>query len=126
MEVKDFKLPEGVNFSDDEKKGLQALGDYIKSQMQEMAAGITPQEQIIEAAKAEFEKLGITGAKLEKLEAALKTQGTELAAMKMNGGQKQNQAAIQIKAFIENMENIERVKAHGTASLVLKAEPRQC
>lgn len=122
MEVKDFKLPEGVNFSDDEKKGLQALGDYIKSQMQEMAAGITPQEQIIEAAKAEFEKLGITGAKLEKLEAALKTQGTELAAMKMNGGQKQNQAAIQIKAFIENMENIERVKAHGTASLVLKAE----
>lgn len=122
MEIKDFKLPEGVNFSDDEKKGLQALGDYMKSQMEQIAAGITPQEQVLEAAKAEFEKLGISGEKLQKLEDALKTQGTELAAMKMGGGRKQNDAVNQIKAFIENMENIERVKAHGTASLVLKAE----
>lgn len=122
MEVKDFKLPEGVNFSDDEKKGLQALGDYIKSQMQELAEGITPQEKIIESAKSEFEKLGITGEKLEKLENALKKQGTELAAMKMTGGRKHNEAVDQIKAFIENTENIERVKAHIPATLMLKAE----
>ena len=122
MEVKDFVLPEGANFTDDEKKGLLALGNYMKSQLEEFAAGITPQDKIIEAAKAEFEKLGISGEKLKALEKALTEQGKEVAAMKLCTGKKQNDAVAQIKAFIENTENIERVKAHGTASMVLKAE----
>lgn len=122
MEVKDFVLPEGANFTDDEKKGLLALGNYMKSQLEEFAAGITPQDKIIEAAKAEFEKLGISGEKLKALEKALTEQGKEVAAMKLGTGKKQNDAVAQIKAFIENTENIERVKAHGTASMVLKAE----
>lgn len=82
MKIKQFELPAGVEFSEDEKKGLNAIGDYIKEQFEEMAAGVKSQEEIVEAVKAEFEKLGLSSEKIEKLEGALKTQGVEIATMK--------------------------------------------
>ena len=82
MEIKSFVLPAGVEFSEDEKKGLNALGDYIKGQFEEMVAGIKSQNEIVEAVKEEFGKLGLSPEKIEKLEGALKAQGVEIATMK--------------------------------------------
>ena len=70
MEIKSFVLPAGVEFSEDEKKGLNALGDYIKGQFEEMVAGIKSQNEIVEAVKEEFGKLGLSPAKIVKLKAS--------------------------------------------------------
>lgn len=82
MKFKSFEIPAGVEFSEDEKKGLNALGNYIKGQFEEMYAGIKSQDEIIEAVKGEFGKLGISSDKIGMLEKALKDQGVELAMMK--------------------------------------------
>lgn len=82
MGINGFVLPAGVEFSEDEKKGLNALGNYLKEQFEKMATGIKTQEEIIAAVKEEFGKLGISSEKIEKLEGALKAQGVEIATMK--------------------------------------------
>ena len=40
MEIKDFELPQDGNFSEDEVKGLKALGSYIKAQLEAFAVVI--------------------------------------------------------------------------------------
>lgn len=82
MEIKSFVLPAGVDFSEDEKKGLNVLGDYIKGQFESMAAGIKSQDEIVEAVKGEFSKLGISPEKIGMLEQALKEQGADITTMK--------------------------------------------
>ncbi len=121
IEVKKFEVPEGVATNENEKKGLEALGDYIKSQMEAVVAGIKGADEITSDIKSEFEKLGFTGSKLEKLENAIKAQGAELSQLKSAGKGSRNEVAEAIKAFITNEENIARVKAKGTASMEVKA-----
>lgn len=111
MEIKDFELPQDGNFSEDEVKGLKALGSYIKAQLEAVAAGIASVEDVTASVKADFEKAGISGAKLDKLEAALKAQGTTLSLMKeARTGQGGDTLAAQVKAFIENKDNIAAIK----------------
>lgn len=121
MEIKDFELPQDGNFSEDEVKGLKALGSYIKSQLEAVAAGIASVEEITTSVKAEFEKAGISGAKLDKLEAALKAQGTTLSLMKeARTGQGGESLAAQVKAFVENKDHIEAIRKGQSAGAELK------
>lgn len=82
MEIKAFELPAGSNFTEEEKKGIGALGDYLKSQLEAIASGIKSTESVVEAAKSEFEKIGISGEKIKSLEDAMKKQGAEISAIK--------------------------------------------
>lgn len=82
MEVKAFKLPDGCEFSENEKKAMQAIGDYFKSQFKEMEKESITQEQIGESVEKKLKECGFNGEKLEKIEAALKEQGIVLSAMK--------------------------------------------
>ncbi|WP_298548998.1 phage major capsid protein [uncultured Parabacteroides sp.] len=111
MEIKSFVLPAGVEFSEDEKKGLNALGDYIKGQFEEMVAGIKSQNEIIEAVKAEFGKLGLSPEKVEKLEGALKAQGVEIATMK-KGTPKQEGHKTLVAAMEEVLKSEEFAAAY--------------
>lgn len=121
MEIKDFELPQDGNFTEDEVKGLKALGSYIKAQLETVAAGIASVEDVTASVKAEFEKAGISGAKLDKLEAALKAQGTTLSLMKeTRTGQGGDTLAAQVKAFVENKDNIEAIRKGQAAGVELK------
>ena len=111
MEIKSFVLPAGVEFSEDEKKGLNALGDYIKGQFEEMVAGIKSQNEIVEAVKEEFGKLGLSPAKIEKLEGALKAQGVEIATMK-KGAPKQEGHKTLVAAMEEVLKSEEFAAAY--------------
>ena len=71
MKIEDFVLPKDGNFTEDEVKGLKALGDYIKSQFEAMASGIKSNESVVSDVKSELEKAGFTGEKLRKLEDAM-------------------------------------------------------
>lgn len=121
MEIKDFELPQDGNFTEDEVKGLKALGSYIKAQLETVAAGIASVEDVTASVKAEFEKAGISGAKLDKLEAALKAQGTTLSLMKeTRTAEGQESLAAQVKAFVEDKANIESVRKGQSAGVELK------
>lgn len=111
MEIKSFVLPAGVEFSEDEKKGLNALGDYIKGQFEEMVAGIKSQNEIVEAVKEEFGKLGLSPEKIEKLEGALKAQGVEIATMK-KGTPKQEGHKTLVAAMEEVLKSEEFAAAY--------------
>lgn len=121
MEIKEFELPQDGNFTEDEVKGLKALGSYIKAQLETVASGIASVEDVTASVKAEFEKAGLSGAKLDKLEAALKAQGTTLSLMKeARTGQGQESLAAQVKAFVEDKANIEAIKKGQSAGAELK------
>lgn len=121
MEIKDFELPQDGNFTEDEVKGLKALGSYIKAQLETVAAGIASVEDVTASVKAEFEKAGISGAKLDKLEAALKAQGTTLSLMKeTRTAEGQESLAAQVKAFVEDKANIEAIRKGQAAGAELK------
>ena len=121
MEFKDFELPQDGNFTEDEVKGLKALGSYIKAQLETVAAGIASVEDVTASVKAELEKAGISGAKLDKLEAALKAQGMTLSLMKeTRTGQGGDTLAAQVKAFVENKDNIESIRKGQAAGVELQ------
>lgn len=122
MEIKNFELPKDGNFTEEEVKGLQALGDYIKSQFQAMADGIKSVDQIVAEVKDEMTKTGVSAEKMQKLETALKEQGTALATMQKGNGHSRNEVIAKIKAFIEDADSVSRVKSRGTASLEIKAD----
>lgn len=121
MEIKDFELPQDGNFTEDEVKGLKALGSYIKAQLETVAAGIASVKDVTASVKAEFEKAGISGAKLDKLEAALKAQGATLSLMKeTRTGQGGDTLAAQVKAFVEDKANIEAIRKGQAAGVELQ------
>lgn len=122
MEIKDFELPKDGNFTEDEVKGLKALGDYIKSQFEAMASGIRKEDEITAEVKAKFEKAGFTGEKLKKLEDAMKAQGEAIAAMKGTSRRGVNNFDAQIDAFIKNQGNIDAVKSKQVVSVELNTK----
>lgn len=119
MKIEDFVLPKDGNFTEDEVKGLKALGDYIKSQFEAMASGIKSNESVVSDIKSELEKAGFTGEKLRKLEDALKAQGEALATMKGTTRHGKSDFEAQIDAFIKNQDNIAAVKSKQVVSVEL-------
>lgn len=122
MEIKDFELPKDGNFTEDEVKGLKALGDYIKSQFEAMASGIKSNESVVSDVKSELEKAGFTGEKLRKLEDAMKAQGEALATMKGTARHGKSDFEAQIDAFIKNQDNIAAVKSKQVVSVELNTK----
>lgn len=122
MEIKDFELPKDGNFTEDEVKGLKALGDYIKSQFEAMASGIKSNESVVSDVKSELEKAGFTGEKLRKLEDAMKAQGEALATMKGATRHGKSDFEAQIDAFIKNQDNIAAVKSKQVVSVELNTK----
>lgn len=122
MEIKDFELPKDGNFTDDEVKGLKALGDYIKSQFEAMASGIKSNESVVSDVKSELEKAGFTGEKLRKLEDAMKAQGEAIATMKGATRHGESDFEAQIDAFIKNQDNIAAVKSKQVVSVELNTK----
>ncbi len=122
MKIEDFVLPKDGNFTEDEVKGLKALGDYIKSQFEAMASGIKSNESVVSDVKSELEKAGFTGEKLRKLEDALKAQGEALATMKGTTRHDKSDFEAQIDAFIKNQDNIAAVKSKQVVSVELNTK----
>lgn len=122
MKIEDFVLPKDGNFTEDEVKGLKALGDYIKSQFEAMASGIKSNESVVSDVKSELEKAGFTGEKLRKLEDAMKAQGEALATMKGTNRHGKSDVEAQIDAFIKNKDNIAAVKSKQVVSVELNTK----
>ncbi len=81
-----FTLPDGVELSENEKKGLSALANHFTQQFEQFAKGAMTRDEVINAMgeklKSWASENGISGEKLASLEKSLKAQGDKLSALK--------------------------------------------
>lgn len=116
FKIKDLELPKEAGFNEDEKKAFEFLWNQFKENMENAMASVKSEEEVIASVKSEMAKAGITGDKLESIEKALKEQGVALSLIKGGAPQKQETLEMQIKAFVEDKDNIEAAKKHQTVS----------
>lgn len=116
FKIKDLELPKEAGFTEDEKKAFEFLWNQFKENMEGAMASVKSEEEVIASVKSELAKAGFTGEKLESIEKALKEQGVALSLIKGGAPQKQETLEMQIKAFVEDKDNIEAAKKHQTVS----------
>lgn len=116
FKIKDLELPKEAGFNEDEKKAFEYLWNQFKENMESAMASVKSEEEVIASVKSELAKAGFTGDKLESIEKALKEQGVALSLIKGGAPQKQETLEMQIKAFVEDKDNIEAAKKHQTVS----------
>lgn len=116
FKIKDLELPKEAGFTEDEKKAFEFLWNQFKENMESAMASVKSEEEVIASVKSEMAKAGFTGEKLEGIEKALKEQGMALSLIKGGAPQKQETLEMQIKAFVEDKDNIEAAKKHQTVS----------
>lgn len=116
FKIKDLELPKEAGFNEDEKKAFEYLWNQFKENMESAMASVKSEEEVIASVKSELAKAGFTGDKLESIEKALKEQGVALSLIKGGAPQKQETLEMQIKAFVEDKDNIEAAKKHQPVS----------
>lgn len=116
FKIKELELPKEAGFNEDEKKAFEYLWNQFKENMEGAMASVKSEEEVIASVKSEMAKAGFTGEKLEGIERALKEQGVALTLIKNGVPQKQETLEMQIKAFVEDKDNIEAAKKHQTVS----------
>lgn len=116
FKIKDLELPQEAGFNEAEKKAFEYIWNQFKENMEGAMASVKSEEEVIASVKSEMAKAGFTGEKLEGIEKALKEQGVALSLIKGGAPQKQETLEMQIKAFVEDKDNIEAAKKHQTVS----------
>lgn len=116
FKIKDLELPKEAGFNEAEKKAFEYIWNQFKTNMEGAMASVKSEEEVIDSVKSELAKAGITGDKLESIEKALKEQGVALSLIQNGAPRKQETLEMQIKAFVEDKDNIEAAKKHQTVS----------
>lgn len=85
-----FVIPTGIDFSDSEKKGLEAMANHFTEQFKQFSEGKLSEKEMIEKMNARLkewaDEQGISKEKLEKMSESLKKQGEMLTSLKERGG----------------------------------------
>lgn len=119
-----FKLPDGVNFSDNERKGLKALADHFTEQFNEFAKGKISEEEALakmgEKLKAWADENGISGEKLKAMEDSLKEQGATLKALKERNNSIGSERGLKA-AFMKNYDGLVKAVKENRAGFQIKA-----
>jgi hypothetical protein len=121
-----FAMPEGIEYSEKEAKGLQALATHLTNQFKELSKdNLTEKammEKMNEALKSWSEKNGIDGEKLKQLEKSLEDQGKNLMALREQGVPKANLTGLK-KLLVENYDALKTAIKEGKQNFVVKANP---
>lgn len=119
---KEFKLPEGVSFTDEEKRGITALGGWMTEQFNEFQKSQKSEEDIIKGMKEKLAEVGLSPEKIEAIEKGLKQQGLALAELKQGGiGAAFDMPAFQ-KAFEAKYDELAKALKVGQAGYTIKAD----
>lgn len=85
-----FVIPTGIDFSDSEKKGLEAMANHFTEQFKQFSEGKLSEKEMIEKMNTRLkewaDEQGISKEKLEKMSESLKKQGEILTSLKERGG----------------------------------------
>lgn len=82
MKLKEFKLPDGVQFSDNEQKLMASLTGWITENFNEFANGQISKDALIKAISDKFEEAGFNEDTLKSLKSSLLEQGKTLTSLK--------------------------------------------
>lgn len=99
-----FVLPEGVEFSDNEKKGLQALAEHLTKQMNDLHKGAMTEDAFKAKLTEELGKMNLSEEKIKQIEKSLEEQGMFMAKHK-NGFPFSGGHGL-MKAFHDNFDNL--------------------
>lgn len=122
--MKELELPQGVEFTEKEKAGLQAVVKHLNSQFGDFCKGLISEQGLVdkmaESLKSWGEENGCSKAEMEKLQNIVKSQGATITAMKekANGAQ---QAQGLKGAFDREFDNLKSAIKERKAGFVIKA-----
>lgn len=110
-----FAIPAGLEVSDNEKKGLEALANHFTEQFKQFSEGKLSEKEMMEKMDAKLkswaEDQGFSKEKMEKMSESLKKQGEALTALKERGGLTQQYKGLR-GAFEKNYDKlVEAVKS---------------
>lgn len=119
-----FALPDGVDFSENEKKGLKALADHFTEQFDRFAKGKLSEEEAIskmgEKLKAWADENGISKEKLQKMEDSLKEQGKALTALKERANSQPSANGLK-GAFMKHFDELAKAVKEQRSGYSIKA-----
>jgi len=126
MSKKKFELPPDIELSEEAKKGMAALSDFINTQLEEIEKGNTTPKEMDEQVKKMLDDFASSKAQIEQLKEAMKAQGIDIKVLKEgNGAIGKVKSISDVCRELWTKENIEAVKrAEGTpymATLTTKA-----
>lgn len=121
--MNEFKLPEGIEFSEKERAGLKALASHLNDQFNDYCKGLVSEsammDKLNQGLKSWGEENGCTKSEIEKMQSALKAQGATITAMKEKANQPQ---AMGLKAaFDAEFDNLQKAVKERKAGFVIKA-----
>jgi hypothetical protein len=121
-----FTLPEGVEFSENEKKGLLALANHFTEQFNKYDRGILTEAEVLKKMEEKLKEWGkengIDREKLQQMTETLKTQGEALREMKENPARKGNVSGLK-KEFLDRYEQLKEAIEKKTVNFEIKANP---
>lgn len=120
-----FTLPEGVELTDSEKKGLGALASHFTEQFGQFAKGKIGKDEALEAMgeklKAWGEENGVSQGKIASMEKALKEQGEVLSALKEQVKARSAAVGGLKAAFMAKSDELVKALKEGRKDFVVKA-----
>ncbi len=121
-----FVVPKGLGLSDEDREGLEALAKHLSEQIEGYQKGLLDGKELNEKVKSAFEEyakeFGLDREKFKTMEAALKTQGLEIKALKESGtGNAGNSFKKQLKDFLGSDKFKEQAKAGKNIDMEIKA-----
>ncbi|MDR1562263.1 MAG: phage major capsid protein [Dysgonamonadaceae bacterium] len=120
-----FSVPDGVNLSDEERKGLQLLADHFNATFKQFNEGAITEEKMMKSfndrLKEYGEQNGISPEAIKKMQETLKTQGAEIASLKESPYARGGVIGGLKKAFFEQYDKFADAIKREVAGFVVKA-----
>lgn len=120
-----FAVPKDLGLSDDETKGLEALGKHLVDQLNEFEKGIIDGETLNNKVKSLFESYaqdyGLSKEKLSKIDEVLKAQGLAITALKTGEAKTSESFKKQLTSFLGSDTFKAAMKAGKAESMEIKA-----
>jgi len=121
MNVKEFKLPEGVQFSENEQKAMTALSGWIAEIFSDYAKGQKTEDDFMKAVGDKLEASGFSESTLKSLQDSLRKQGETLNSLK----EAANSPAVNISGlkgeFYKQFDNLKKAIKEGKENFRVKA-----
>ena len=121
IKFKKFELPDSGEFSDVDRKGMELLGKHINDQLEMLAEGIKPEEEIVESVKSSLGKLGVSADKIGEIEKALKEQGNEIRRSMTGAVGNRKTLRDELKEFLSSDETKSAFAERRQVGLEIKA-----
>lgn len=122
--MKELELPQGVEFTEKEKAGLQAVVKHLNAQFGDFCKGLMTEQGLVdklaESLKSWGEENGCSKAEMEKLQNIVKYQGATITAMKEKANSAPQVSGLK-GAFDREFDNLKSAIKDRKAGFVIKA-----